>query len=351
MEITLKNGAPFDTQRLFLGSTPVGVFDAQIELNDVEKKRIIDFCRMIWGHLMNVTGNPEFSGLIRLDLIPEFLEDGTINPKGIYEINAHSPECIAVAAALGQKWVIQLLVDQIKKSFGDQQIAFVAGKCAAKDAWGGILFDMLRECGLNIVRMSEREVMSQKPQRVWRWGDTRTEPGDASHFSDEFSSWMLENRSSVIFNTLLPTESDFSRKSHLRSSDNPDVSRVLGENRALKGFRDILWSLWKGHKGFVIKPDGGASGNDIYFGEKMSALGWAWGSIKSLIRGNRSIWEARWLPGRDNYVFDVSPAFWAHNGEIHPLYTLVRVDRLYVYEERRTINVAQGAGVAEMIPF
>ena len=147
---------------------------------------------------------------------------------------------------------------------------------------------------------------------------------------------------------------DVSDKSLLLSSDDPLVSMLVGDNRGLDS-ETVWWSVDDmPDKKFVVKPNRGASGRDVYFSEKYSTIDWIELLRKTCVSNeDHSLWEAKWLPeinlAGENLAIDINPAFWVDRDKIEYLYTIIRLDKYPRYKERRKMNVAEGAGIAGLI--
>lgn len=374
MRLHLNDGPDklFIDDRIFLEDKSVAVLNGSLEFFQKEIDAIIAFSKFIVENAHEKAGRPDFTGVVRPDLIHEISDDGEVEPVGVYEINGGSPECNLVAALL-DKCIpgynnfdpVSVLVEKIRETFGDsEEIAFVIGtsNCKVKRVWGDIFIKKLRDLSLNIVVKTEEEVMRERPEYVWRYGDARR--NGVTHYSPEFTRWLLDERTRercVIFNTPLEADRDFSNKIFLLESDNPDIAKFLGKNRKLLDGSDIRWSLENDRfRRLVMKPNQGASGDNITFGRNI-INGCEWERIANRNMKNHqpySLWEARFLPkmragnSHDVHVaLDLNPTFWFHEGVLHPLYMICRIDYYEEYINRGTINVAQGAGVANFIPL
>lgn len=366
MKIEVTGKRLFDCETVNLRGNNVGIFLGKFSWEKDERAELIQTCRMIWDHLVKRTEAFDFTGLIRFDLVPAFAPSngtgsvGHMYTGGVYEINGHSPECIAAAAVLNnffpelQNNAVELAAKKILDTFGDEEIAFVAGSCLIKNEWKKFLIDELKKFGLSLHIMTEKEVMESPPPILWRWGDARLSNG-VSHYSPKFTRWLFSQNESFIFNSILSGKNDFSNKMHLLSSDNPNMARLLSDNSSLKRVEDVWWSVdVKDHHNLLLKPNRGASGDGIFFGEDMYASEWIALVQKKLQEGGYSIWQTNWLPklsfGKEDIAIDLNPAFWVNNGTIEYLYSIVRVDNYAHYRlEEKKMNVAKGAGIAGIL--
>jgi hypothetical protein len=355
------NGRKLFDYRTKLGKYKIGAFLGQFCWEDNELESLISLCQKIWKEVYIKAGSPDFMGLVRPDLVPVFSDPmesslGRLGIGGIYEINTHSPECLAGISALeeatGQKTVNDpcvIFANKIRDIFGKDEITFVCGDNLLKREWGDLFFKKLRRIGLNLQRMSSDEVMRENPKLIFRWGDVRID--GPSHFDQKFIEWLKIQKKSTVFNTI-PNGVDLGDKSHLLSSDDMGLACIFGENRLLTSEEDVWWSVDENdrHSSFLVKPNKGASGNDISFGEQMTVTRWIETLRENLGKGGYSIWQAKWLPkicvDGQELSMDLDPVFWAHGNELEYMYTIVRVDNSGSYQERKTINVAQGAGLA-----
>jgi len=357
------NGGLFD-YRTPLGKFKIGAFLPQLIWDSGELEGVKAICSRIWKEVCMKSNNFDFMGLIRFDLVPNFIDPtseklGTLVVAGIYEINTHSPEEIAGISALEyftglktQDDPCEIFAKKLREIFGDSEISLVCGNNLLKREWGKIFLDKLKKMGLSIRRMTPAEVMNEEPKILFRWGDVRLD--GPSQFDDNFTNWLVNQKKGAIFNTI-PNGIDLGDKTHLLSSDDSELGKIFGNNRALLSEEDIWWSVESDdysnrHAGFLVKPNKGASGNDICFGENMMTTEWIEVLKTRLSQRGYSIWEAKWLPkiniNEESLAMDINPVFWATGNEIEYLYTIVRTDKYSRYVTERTINVAQGAGLA-----
>ena len=147
---------------------------------------MVETCKHIWQHLRMKCPNSHPQGLYRFDLVPRFnMSDmgngciGHLEIAGVYEVNGHSPECLAAASVMratlpGISCVnaAAIVAAKIKETLGEKEIAFVVGhKSPLKHHWYKFLVNDLREAGLQIEVMSPEEVVVRKSPLIWRWGD------------------------------------------------------------------------------------------------------------------------------------------------------------------------------------
>jgi len=374
MKIVLKNSLKNPEKLLLdvktglqLAGRPVGVVQGLVVISEEEKKVLINLARKIWQQLIKVS--PNFIGLIRFDLVPSFsfpevevsswkdmaaFDLGDLKITGVYEVNAHSPECAAAVSALHkvlphlreyQPKVCDLLVQAIKKTFGNEKIIFVRGEGPVKKAWGDVFFENLRKAGLNIISMKPEEVVSTSPPLLWRWGDVCFGQGH-SEYHRGFENWLRSySYKGTVFNTI-PISGDPSDKSLLLGDT---LVELVGRGRLLRQ-ETLEWGI-REQENLVCKPLRGSSGNGIKFGRKEKSATWVKILQESLVTGGYGLFEARWLPkvilpGVGEFALDVNPAFWVNGSSLQYLYTVVRIDHWWRYWQRGTINVAQGAGFA-----
>lgn len=356
----------FNRSSLSIGGMPVGAFLGEISLASSERENMIKVCKRIWRHVMDKCPNSHPRGLYRPDLIPKFNSSkarngcvGELEIAGVYEINGHSPECLAAASVM-RKFLPEIpcvnaaaiVADKVKETFGEE-IAFVVGhKSALKHHWYSFLVKDLKEAGLRIKVMSQNDVMNKRPQRIWRWGDACF--GRRGQYKRRFNEWLFEQNDSIVFNAILSPKDDVSDKCLLLSSDDPDMKVLLGNNRPLDSN-----SIWDSvdvvpRKDLVVKPNRGASGRDVYFSRKYYTTDW----IELLLRlygsgEEYSLWEFKALPAIElagrKFAIDINPAFWVDGDKIEYLYTIIRLDEYRRYKERLKMNVAEGAGIAGII--
>lgn len=352
---------------------PVGLFTGKFSWETPEEKvDMVAVCERIWGHVGGPTSN--FTGMIRFDLVPQFVGGpdgeslGILDTRGVYELNAHSPECgPAITSMLAQvptmcrvcDGVANIIARNMKEAWGDRKISAVVGNSPITQDGAQSFIEALRGHGLNIELMTPDEAMAAEPKFVYRLGDARLGNG-VSHFDPRFTEWLHQRPRETVINTILEPKKDISRKNLLLTSADAELRTLFGENRALTDQRDIEWSLESEeggrsrHRNLVLKPDGGASGHDIYFGGCHSQSDWEAELNTRLDEGGGwSLWEQKWLPciaiGGKRLVIDLNPAFWVHDGVLYYMYTILRVDLWDRYRVARRINVAQGAGLAPVL--
>ncbi len=311
---------PIGGINIYLGKPPL-----------IDKAAMIKYCREVVRKIGGIS--PTFKGLIRFDLVP----DGEGGIKGIYEINAHSPECIAAAAAMAEKGfgngaeAVARFARAIKGEFGQRKIILIPGDCPVKKAFLPYLAKRLIKEGIKLEVTSPQEAMKKDfpPSAViWRWGDLRIR--GENQYPPKFAAWLERQRKRgvEVFNTLLPEKEDFSLKSRL-----PHYS--------LQTPKDVEWGV-KNKEKLILKPYGGASGKNIFFGRDFSAKEWERILKEKKERGSYGLYDLLELPVYNwNFIIDLNPAFWAAGGEIKFLYAIIRVG-----EKGKLINVAQGGGIA-----
>jgi hypothetical protein len=239
----------------------------------------------------------------------------------------------------------RILAEQIRRVFGNQKILFVQGSGPVKDSWGKIFFNDLTKNGVNLKSINFNEAMKTNSHLVWRWGDARLDNGP-SEYPLGFQEWLL-TRSGLVFNTM-PASQDISDKRYLMpQKGNSSWNRLVGQNRLLQP-RNFPWAIHH-RQSLVLKPTKGSSGNNISFGKRENLVSWVACLQKALLQGNYALYEARWLPrvelpGLGEFALDLNPAFWVNGSELTYLYTVVRIDYWKSYDQRGTINVAQGGG-------
>ncbi|MDD5652031.1 MAG: hypothetical protein PHX98_01385, partial [Candidatus Moranbacteria bacterium] len=325
----LANGEEMFNYKTRLGEYKIGAFLGEFLWENDELFRLIDLCQQIWKEIFVKSGKPNFIGLVRPDLVPGFSNPegkslGKLEVRGIYEINVHSPECLAGISALEHFTGLKtendpciVFSDKLKEFFGNSQIAFVCGNNLLKREWGAIFFAKLKSLGINVRWISPEESMRESPKIIFRWGDARID--GPSHFSPVFVNWLRTQKKSFVFNSV-PNGVDLGDKSFLIKTNDDDLSKIFGINRPLRSEEDIWWSVDENgkHSNFLVKPDKGASGDDIFFGENMISSQWIRILKEKLSSGRKySLWEAKWLPevmiGQDSFSMDLDPVFWAEN--------------------------------------
>jgi hypothetical protein len=349
-----------------LGEKKLGIFMGSFSLSAQDRETLTKTATLIWQKVIKKTRMNNFIGHIRFDFIPGFnreiieiengvFELGPLQIVGIYEINVHSPECLAAVTVFREITKRNefnptvLLAREIKRIFNNEKIVFVVGRGLVKRAWKEIYLRELRQY-LEIIPMEEEEVMmTSKPSIIWRWGDARIE--GPSEYSSRFQEWLREYPG-IVFNTLpQQKEQDLGNKMLLLPENGErEWNRLVGENRWLNSEEVLEWGI-ENQSQLVLKPLLGSSGKDITFGKNISQKEWTELLKKVYSSSCYGLYEARWLPkisinSYEDFTFDVNSAFWAEGEKLVYLYTVVRVDSWERYWQRGTINVTQGAGFA-----
>ncbi len=362
----IKAGRIITNHGMYLRGRPVGISTTSFEYTNEEREYVIYYCQAIWRDVMEKVGNPNFTGIIRFDLIPCFVhesgDDFGLRLNGLYEINTASPECAAAFAAVNalvkgvkQADIFSRLVKRIQCIFGNRKIYFLMSDRNAliKSLWGGIYLRSLQDAGLNIVSISTKDVIKKSPRLIWRWGDIR-ENGE-SQYSPDVTQWLWEHSQKEhveIFNTILPDNKDPGRKNLLLKSKVPIMREIYGNNEPLnfKGHSEIPkwnWAVENKDK-LVLKPDGGCSGANIFFGEYHNEIAWL-KILKNCNHRGYSLWELKPLSETrlcgQSYAIDLNPAFFAHDDKLYYLYTICRIGSFQNYQKNKTMNVAKGAGM------
>lgn len=342
--------------RVSLGNKKVNIYSGEILINEKEVQETVSYCRFLWQKVLEKMGGLNFCGFVRFDLIPQFKEKireeedffhfGDLGFSGIYEINAHSPECSSAYSqmkAFGAKvpslW--KKMASLIKESFGER-ILFIQGSGPVKREWGTQFIRDLQEAGLLIEVISHPYTSLGNPENlpIWRWGDARLN-GSYDDFPLEVQKWILEEqkRGVKVFNTI-PDSSERDPGNKIFLSDSFTGRVELPE--AQRGKKDD----------FILKPLRGSSGNGIHFGRLMREAQWQ-EALDQAIDGELGLYRCLWLPRvkmNGHFVaFDFNPIFWANGSSLIYLHSVVRIDDWESYWNRGTINVAQGAGIASVI--
>ncbi|MCA9364738.1 MAG: hypothetical protein KC736_02495 [Candidatus Moranbacteria bacterium] len=356
-----------DNTGLFLNNRPVRVFLGKITVSDPERKQMIDLCQKIWNDIFSRCRNPDFFGLVRFDLVPHLsgLPEGSfvgdLSFSGIYEVNCHSPEDLAAFCAISETFSaldsvnpVRILVERLRTWSDDKKIGFLSGSCLVKDSWRDSYVVALRSHGLDLCLLdpcNPKTFLWNGP--VYRWGDYR-ETGCTQYPKDsDFRRWLLNlSEKGLVANPVFPSHYDPSNKFFLLGSSESEMGRFLGNNRQLLSREDFDWSLDHVHGqhrycGLVLKPDNGASGDGVYFGNNYKTDEWSQLCF-GLIDQHYSLWERKNLPrtvvdGTD-YAFDFNPTFWVENGHLHYSHSLVRMCPWDKYLKHGILNVSKGAG-------
>jgi len=343
-----------------LSGNPVGYVNGFVHISEEEKRKLIKEAKRIWEKARKGFSQEKFIGHVRFDMIPDVEHSfpkkktdngsisydlGNLEVKGCYEINAQDPECAAADAALkkavknGTPLAAKRLAEMMGYFFGKKEIAFVQGNGAVKNCWGSYFFDALRKEGLKTVPMSPKEVVSKKPEVIWRWGIIQWKQDDDLPW--DFGKWLLraQNNSTTVVNHLFsPQETAVDDKRLVMEKEDATLSQ---ENAA---------SVIKNKENYVLKPLRGGSGRGIYFGKNLTQQEWERAVRFAISNGNYGAFKAKWLPkirlGKENVTLDANPAFLFDGKELHYLYTIIRLDKWENYQQRGAINVARGGGFA-----
>lgn len=370
MKIVLHSDEIFRYQ--VISNLNLGLFQGNIFLSKEEVEHIKSICSTIWKKLINKTKmGQSFFGHIRFDLVPDILEQRqegravfiSFKIGGIYEINAHSPECACACSAVKlsgydlpkSPWPAEKLALKIRELLGDKHsLVFVPGNGTIKQKWGNYFIqDLVKHYGLNIQVLNPEEVMKKKPPVIWRWGDIRFSEED--EFPLYFQEWLLNDfREGFVFNTIPSRDFDIADKGLLISENFPQEKDLIGDNFIINQsiFNDPLVKdkVISKKDNLVVKPLRGSSGLGVVFGRHLSNDDWLKFliSISESSKGDFGLFEARWLPqikfNKNTFVIDINPSFFANGEELYYLYTVVRADKWFSYWKRGTINVAQGGG-------
>jgi len=355
---------------VMLKGKKVGVSSWHINIGREELDTIIKRSEGTWKTLWHLSGYNDFKGVIRFDFVPEFtdtptvednvLDTGPLSIRGLYEVNAESPECGAAISLMNiftgqdRSGAIKKLVSEIKRSFGNERIVFVPGDSGSETSvvkmeWHGHFVQRLKECDLDIELRSTEEILCSRDRYrnriIWRWGDIN-EDMRFCHYTPHFIEW-LRNHTGPVFNTLAPEDKiGISDKSLLLS---------IGNNRVLSpSDEDVSWAM-QNKDALVLKRFRGASGKDVFFGKRKGYDQWE-ALLKEKQRlGNFGLFEAMWLPkiripkNHGPYAFDINAAFWAENDTLRLLYLIIRMEEWETYEEKLTINVSAGSCMGEVM--
>ncbi len=373
----------FEPGLLRLGKKKVGTINGILVIKREEIETLVEVCQFIWKRLLEKAQLQKFVGLVRFDLIPNFslsqieitqwrrkeaFDLGSLEIGGVYEVNAHSPECAAGVSCLHWKYpllgqyqpnVAQRISKAIMRTFGAEEILFFPGEGLVKKAWRRVFLKDLHGSGLRLREVSWQtlrntiKITSNSPI-IWRWGDARL--GGPSEYPQEVIDFLL-NYPGEIFNSL--PQVDIANKKFLVPDGSPRWDRLVGENIILSGSMSMASSvvsvvlvskIIEQKDKYLLKPLSGSSGSGILFGRMLSHREWEKKVLKIAFGGGYQLCKARWLPCIEtplgNFVLDINPAFWVHNENMQYLYTVARVDQWENYWKRGVINVTQGAGYA-----
>ncbi len=338
--VPLKRDLFLKSDLFHVAGNPVGVLGGYFTITKSEKETVTKYCEKVWKEVSKKTGG-NFRGHIRFDVVPHFTHGegiGTLCVDNVYEVNAHSPECVAADASLAAAFpemkeetpsAPRTLAKFLKHQFGE--ICMVRGRCVAKDSWGDHLISEMRKEGLALSVLSEKEAMERSPGSLWRWGNV--DLAGKEEFGNDFKEWLYKRKNGV-FNTV--SLNDVADKRHVMTSK--DVVLLP---------RNIPFILSFPPKEWVIKPFRGSSGNGIFFGKDFLKEEWK-SKLYELSDGSYGAFRAKWLPGievkGEKIVIDISPSFFANGEDLHYLYTPVRAVKQDDYRKSGVINVTTGGG-------
>ncbi len=327
-------------------------FNIQPKFENNEKETMISLVGPLWQTLIEKSKNNNFNGLIRFDLVPSFDKQNKMSIQGIYEVNTGQPEePIAFAQIddiLKEKKIIQpikKISHEINHRF-DKKINIIIGKNKLKDAWAKDFIKVIKKNKLlDINQINLEKFKKHNGIPTWRLGDLRLD--GESHFPKNFVKWLSKNPSN-IFNSFCLNGNNPGNKKFLLTHKDEKIKNILGDNKLLKE-NNVQWAI-KNQQKLVMKPNGGASGHDITFGEQISKNEWK-DILKKNMHSNTSfgLWEKKYLPKiniqNHNMAIDINPVFWAQGKNLKYLYTISRITPWKEYQKTKIINVAAGGGL------
>ncbi len=349
-----------------VGGKQIGALQGYLTISKKEHENVIENAQKVWKKVLAKSkANKKFKGLVRFDFIPQFKKEpqknsygyylGELEIKGLYEINAHSPECLSCDALYRQSLpkaltsktpsAVKAFAKKVKKEVG-KEIFIVRGKGVAKDSWGSAFIKELEKEGLLVKEVSEKQAMKINPSPLYRWGDVDFK-GDFAEFENDFQEWLFEKQiksPSKVFNTLPESrEKDVANKIFLAKKDEFPLLKEDHFQKALLLNKDD----------YVLKPLRGAGGNGIVFGDHVSYKEWEKTLKEALKKQNYGLFKKQLLPKINIHgmplTMDFLPAFFADGEKLCHLYSVTRIEPWNSYEKRRTINVLQGGGYAGTI--
>ncbi len=341
-----------------VGNKRINAFQGYFKISEREKSYIVSEAEKLWISVLERSGVKHFEGHIRFDFIPEFKEKsefkgrvidlGDLSIKGIYEINAHSPEGVACDAVYRESFPelrdhTPDATKELAKAFlkaKNGKMVMVQGSNPAKISWGRSFVERLKSYGIEIEVKSTEEVKKRFPKLIWRWGDIDFKE-EFNEYDPSFQKWLLSFRDSIkIINTVPESrEKDVANKKFLAEKE--DI--ILDNPENLRRLKSV------DRKEYVLKPLRGASGKCIVFGEDVkSDSEWKNELDKSYKKGDYGIFKKVLLPKINtnglSIAMDFLPAFYAYGESLRYLYSLIRLEPWESYSSRKTINVAQGGG-------
>jgi len=346
----------------------LGAFNGSVIISQQELEHIQEVASYLWRCILTKANLNNFEGLIRFDFAPQLsgktnltkwqnlpaLDIGELTIGGVYEINTHSPECMAAIAALHHSsplhsWHQPNVGERLARVMQEkvsQKIIFVPGDNPIKQVWGSYLLASLKAAGLDIVRQTPEELIKHKQVSlpIWRWGDVRFDKGP-SEYPLPFQHWLL--RQPLVFNTL--SRQDPGDKSLLIGKGSKRWDILVGENFILSA--ETADQALKDQNQLVLKPINGSSGNGIVFGSLVSSQKWKQ-TIEKILAHQQVVYgafEIRWLPkinlpSGEAIALDLNVAFWAQGEKLTYLYSVSRLDYWERYQGNGVLNVSQGAG-------
>ncbi len=340
-------------EKIPMGNIGINFFDITPKYENNERKKILSLTSDLWKILLKKSGTKDFAGVVRFDLVPSFDKDNNLDISGVYEVNTGQPECPIAFAQIDEKLKntngvrpFKIISKKIENDFG-KDINIMLGRNKLKDAWGNNFIKLLQEkSNLNVEKVTEEQAKKGIMKPTWRLGDFRLD--GESHFSIDFTKWVSQQPNNNFFNTFCLNGNDPGNKKFLLNIDDKNLSKMVGKNKILNK-ENIEWAK-KNKTNLVMKPNGGASGNGIFFGEHMSSAEWKQTLYKNLnSKVSYGLWEKKKLPSvkiaEKEMTLDLNPVFWAKGDRLEYLYTISRIMNSKKYNETSLINVAAGGGL------
>ena len=339
-----------------VGKKKINAFQGYLKITKEERNLVTSKAQKLWKRVLKKSGMDHFEGLIRFDFVPEFNKDpviknsiidlGQLSVKGLYEINTHSPEGVACDALYRKSFAklqghtpkaAKKLANHLSRAYGNE-ITMVRGRNLAKESWGDVFVQALRNYGVDVSLKNPNEVMEKRPDLLWRWGDVDFKK-EFNEYDDDFQRWLIGQDDMKIINTIPESrEVDVANKKLIARK----------KDFILNGPESLKKALRLPKNNYVLKPLRGASGKGIVFGELESESRWINTIKKAHRRGDYGLFKKMMLPKIKvnglSITMDFLPAFYAHGEDLSHLYSLVRLEPWESYFSRKTINVAQGGG-------
>jgi hypothetical protein len=348
------------------------VLNGTLVISHHELSGILNKINQIW-QCIPTQYRHNLTGIIRFDCIPKFdgttkyitwhdlqgINLGEISLAGVYEINAHAPECISgilrhrnyLAPELAQYHTpYQFIAPLIQAYFYGNNICLLPGK---KRGEVGIerMCQEFKKYQMDVTVIDEQTLFRDAPPNLWRYGDLKHT--DESEYSKEVWQFLHHEYPHTYFNYFKKNGCDLSHKQLLTNKFNTTWTDFAGQNHHVTANTS---AYLKQHKiDYVIKSFTGTRGDDVFIGKDLMLTEWE-NKIDNIVESNLGFgaFESRFLPkislpDSSEFAFDINPCFWAENGKLSFLYANSRFHKYSHYKKNHVMNISQGAKLGGMV--